>query len=59
MSIEILNELGRVVKTQRFEVTPGFNRQQISTQQFPVGIYFIYLRNQAGQVMKVQKLVKM
>lgn len=59
MSIEVLNELGRVVKTQRFGATPGFNRQQISTQQFPAGIYFIYLRNQAGQVLKVQKLVKM
>ncbi|AEE54197.1 T9SS type A sorting domain-containing protein [Haliscomenobacter hydrossis] len=59
MSIEVLNELGRVVKTQRFSATPGFNRQQISTQQFPAGIYFIYLRNQAGQVLKVQKLVKM
>lgn len=59
MSIEVLNELGRVVKTQRFGATPGFNRQQISTQQFPAGIYFIYLRNQAGRVLKVQKLVKM
>lgn len=59
MSIDVLNELGRVIKTQGFEATPGFNRQQISTQQFPAGIYFIYLRNQAGQVLKVQKLVKM
>lgn len=59
VSIEVLNELGRVIKTQRFGAIPGFNRQQISTQQFPAGIYFIYLRNQAGQVLKVQKLVKM
>ena len=59
MSIEVLNELGRTIKTLRVDAYIGNNRQQISTQEFPTGIYFIYLRNEAGQVLQVQKMVKM
>jgi Secretion system C-terminal sorting domain len=57
--VDIRNELGSQVKTLRQNTVVGFNQQKISTEDLPIGFYYLSLYTREGKLIGVQKLVKL
>lgn len=57
--VDIRNELGSQVKTFRQNTVVGFNQQKISTEDLPIGFYYLSLYTREGKLVGVQKLVKL
>jgi hypothetical protein len=57
--VDIRNELGSQVKSFRQNTVVGFNQQKISTEDLPIGFYYLSLYTREGKLIGVQKLVKL
>lgn len=57
--VDIRNELGSQIKSFRQNTVVGFNQQTISTEDLPIGFYYLSLYTREGKLIGVQKLVKL
>jgi hypothetical protein len=59
ITLQLFNQLGNVVEVRKINANDGLNREQISTNSLPSGLYFLHLHDAQNRQIGVQKVLKM
>ncbi len=58
LRMEVVGMSGQIAKTQNITIAKGFANVTLQTSQLASGTYFLYIKNEKGQIINTQKLIK-
>lgn len=59
LTISLSDNLGKTMQQNQMPVNIGYNAQVLNTSALPTGIYFLYVKDRSGRLIKTHRVVKL